>query len=102
MQWNLGWLPVHSSRSKGLKSFYPWRGISIAWRRKCKRDDQKEQRERTIRKVMVGVGKNEKQKFEQEKMSPCKVKPKQKKSMHYKVSSLCVPHKKSKADYGGG
>ena len=35
-------------------------------------------------------------------MSPCKVKPKQKKSMHDKVLSLCVPRKRSKADYGGG
>ena len=46
---------------------------------------------------MVGVGKNEKQKFEQGKMSPCKVKPKEKQFMHDKVLSLCVPRLKSRA-----
>ena len=53
--------------------------------------------------VMVGVAKNQKQKFEQEKMSPQKIyakwNPKEKNSytVHDKVLNLCAPRLKSGA-----
>ena len=84
------WLTYSSSltpRSQGLKSFYPMvYSVTSKW----KRDDQKEQQERTIRKV---IAKKPKTKIRARENVHMLRETQRKKFMHDKVLSLCVPYK---------